>query len=117
MAATTHSSVLQTANESFGFYNTMQEQAPQAWPAAFTAIAKATGAQPQAVLGFLDSTNGRHFADSVQGFLSQRMSLQQAIEASINRWQGWKIDRRTSRKTGLRCAAPYLIALVSLFAA
>lgn len=59
-----------TQNLDWGSWGTMQEHAPAAWPIASTAIATATGCEPEQVRAFLDSRHGRHdrhFADDMDG--------------------------------------------------
>ena len=68
----------------------------QAWNAASAMIAAATEASPEGVRDFLDIRHGRHFADDVAGELGKGLGLEEAIEAAIARWMGWRIDRRTN---------------------
>ena len=105
-------SVLETKNRDWGFWGTMGEHAPTAWPLAFTAIQEATGAEPHAVRAFLDSRWGRHFADGVMGSMHVGASLGAAIFATSGEWMGWRITLRTSRETGIPAGLPYLTGLV-----
>ena len=41
--------------------------------------------------------------------------LEEAIEAAIARWQGWRIGRRTSRDEGIPVGLPYLTGWVTHF--
>ena len=41
--------------------------------------------------------------------------LEEAIEAAIARWQGWRIGRRTSRDEGIPAGLPYLTGWVTNF--
>ena len=60
------------------------------------------------VRDFLDSRHGRYFADDVASELLRRAPLERAIEAATVRWMGWRIDRRTSRETGIPAGLPCL---------
>ncbi len=44
---------------------------------------------------------------------SRGLALPQAIEAAVDRWMNWTIDRRTSRETGIPRGLPYLIGFVT----
>ena len=41
--------------------------------------------------------------------------LEDAIDAAIARWMGWRIDRRTSRDEGIPHGLPYLTGWVTHF--
>ncbi len=107
--------VLPTSNQAWGFWGTMRHHADpeQAWPVAFESIATATGCAAEGVRGFLDSRHGRHFADGVANGLFEGRSLTDAIDAAVNRWMNWTIDRRTSRETGIPRGLPYLVGFVT----
>ena len=110
---------LPTRNETGGFFGTMQlagSDPMRAWDAASRMIAAETGSAPEAVRDFLDSRHGRHFADDVISAVASGGSLEQATEAAIRRWQGWRIGRRTSRDEGIPAGLPYLTGFVSHFA-
>ena len=95
--------ILPTRNEAWGFFGTMQTAGAdpmQAWNAASAMIAAATDAAPEGVRDFLDSRHGRHFADDVAGELCKGLGLEEAIEAAVARWMGWRIDRRNNRDEG-----------------
>ena len=96
----------------FGFWGTMQEHAPAAWPIASTAIAAATGCEPEQVRAFLDSRHGRHFADDVQNGLFVGCSLKEAIDKATAKWMGWTIGRNTARETGIPRGMAYLTGFV-----
>ena len=92
--------ILPTRNEAYGFFGTMQLSGAdpmQGWNAASAMIAAETDASAEAVRDFLDSRHGRHFADDVASELWEGETLNDAIDAAIARWMGWRIDRRTSR--------------------
>lgn len=107
--------VLPTNNEAWGFFGSIRHHADpaKAWLAAFKAIAAATGCADEGVRDFLDSRHGRHFADDVANGLFEGRSLPEAIEAAVNRWMNWTIDRRTSRETGIPRGLPYLVGFVT----
>ena len=75
-----------------------------------------TTASPEGVRDFLDSRHGRHFADDVASELWKGETLKDAIDAAIARWMGWRIDRKTSRETGIPRGLPYLTGLANHFA-
>ena len=110
--------ILPTRNEPHGFFGTLQTAGAdpmQAWNAASAMIAAATDASPEGVRDFLDSRYGRHFADEVDGALAKGRGLEDAIEAAIARWTGWRIDRRTNREEGIPAGLPYLTGWVTHF--
>lgn len=110
--------ILPTSNEAWGFTGTMQRAGaamPDAWDMAFTAIARATGGEPEGVRDFLDSRHGRHFADSVFGLTQQGQSLEDAIRNAVRIWNGWKIGRGIHRETGIPSGLPYLTGWVHHF--
>lgn len=106
---------LPTNNEAWGFFGTIRHHAnpTEAWPIAMQAIGGATGCSEFGVRDFLNSRHGRHFADDVASGLFKGLSLQQAIDAAINRWMTWTIGRRTSRETGIPRGMPYLIGFIT----
>jgi hypothetical protein len=112
--------ILPTRNEPWGFFGTMQTAGAdpmQAWTAASAMIAAETEASAEGVRDFLDSRYGRHFADDVMRKLAKAGpgKLEEAIEAAIARWQGWRIGRRTSREEGIPAGLPYLTGWVTHF--
>ena len=110
---------LPSANEDWGFFGTMQHGGAdpmQSWNAASAMIAVETEASPEGVRDFLDSRHGRHFADDVASELWKGETLKDAIDAAIARWMGWRIDRRTSRETGIPRGLPYLTGFANHFA-
>jgi hypothetical protein len=106
---------LPSQNEAWGFYGTIRHHADpaEAWPIAMDAIAKATCCSQSGVRDFLDSRHGRHFADDVASGLFKGVALQQAINAAVDRWMTWTINRRTSRQTGIPRGLPYLVGFVT----
>ena len=111
----TTETILTTRNTDWGFFGTISHHADptEAWPLAMTGIGRATDCPQDAVRDFLDSRHGRHFADDVANGLASRLTLETAIDAAIERWMGWTINRRTSRETGIPSGLPYLIGFVT----
>lgn len=113
-------SILPTRNEAWGFHGTIgrieNADPDRAWDLASRAIATATDASPEGARDYLDSRHGRHFADDVANRLANGTPLRQAIDAATTRWMGWRIDRRTSRDTGIPAGLPYLTGFASHFA-
>lgn len=122
--------ILPTRNTAWGFYGTIERiendlvaDAPNAWTLASKRIAAATGVSPEGVRDFLDSRHGRHFADDVanslprtgSGALARGNTLKDAIDAAVARWMDWRIDRRTSRDTGIPAGLPYLTGFAAHF--
>ena len=107
--------MLTTQNEAWGFWGAMGGHASVAWPVAMTQIADATGEPFESVRLFLDSKQGRHFADAVQDGLAQDLALDAAIAQVIAQWMDWKIGRITSRETGIPRGMPYLSGFVIHF--
>jgi hypothetical protein len=101
-----------TQNDTWGFYGTMNEQAEAAWTLAMTAISDATCQPLESVRTFLDSRQGRHFADDVQNGLYAGATLADAINAATQRWMGWTIGRSTSKQYGIPKGLPYLTGFV-----
>ena len=108
----TNTNIPATQNEDWGFWGTMQEEAPAAWAIALPAIARSTGCEFEAVRAFLDSRHGRHFADEVRNQLLKDKALADAIDAAITEWMGWTIGRQTSKQYGIPRGLPYLTGFV-----
>ena len=96
----------------WGFWGTMQKEAPAAWAIALPAIATVTGCEPDAVRAFLDSRHGRHFADEVRNHLLRGKAMTDAINEAIQQWMGWTIGRLTSKQHGIPRGLPYLTGFV-----
>ena len=103
---------LASTNLDWGYWGCMQEHASAAWPIASTAIAAATGCEPEQVRAFLDSRHGRHFADDVQNGLYYGTSLKDAIDQATAKWMGWTIGRTTAKEYGIPLGMPYLTGFV-----
>ena len=108
----TNTNIPTTQNESWGFWGTMQEEAPAAWAIALPAIATVTGTELDAARAFLDSRHGRHFADEVKNHLLKGKALADAIDATITQWMTWTIGRLTSKQHGIPRGLPYLTGFV-----
>ncbi len=106
---------LPTANPDWGFFGTIRHHADPAavWSQALPAIARATGCPEAAVRDFLDSAQGRHFADDVSNELAIGKTLPDAVAAAVSRWMGWRICRQTERDTGIPQGMPYLTGFVT----
>lgn len=103
-----------TENEAWGFWGTIGHRAdPQrAWPLAVTALAEATGEEPEAVRPFLDSRHGRHFADEVINALHAGQPLEQAIQTVTHAWANRTVGRSTSKTYGIPLGMSYLAGFV-----
>ena len=109
--------ILPTTNHDWGFWGAINYHADpsEVWPSAMKRIAIATGCPNTAVRAFLDSRHGRHFADDVANGLFDGKATEPAIEAAVEKWLGWAIDRRTERQTGIPRGLPYLTGFVTSF--
>lgn len=101
-----------TQNEAWGFWGTMGGHAGVAWPVAMQQIAEVTGEPLESVRAFLDSKQGRHFADSVWDGLVGGLSINSAVAQAIAKWMDWKIGRITARETGIPRGLPYMTGFV-----
>ena len=112
-----------TRNEAWGFGATIAriENDPaadpaKAWESPPGGSRRTTTASADVVRDFLESRHGRHFADDIASELWKGETLKDAIDAAIARWKGWRIDRNTSRETGIPRGLPYLTGLANHFA-
>ena len=108
------SSIPQTENREHGFFGTISHHADpeRAWDIALAFIAGITGCSPDATRAFLDSRQGRHFADEVSNHLAAGQALASAINAATATWMGWRISARTAHETGIPRGLPYLTGYV-----
>ena len=106
--------MLETQNESWGFWGTMGDMAEAAWGYAFDRVLDATGMDDNDVRAFLDGRPGRHFADDVRNYLFDGMDLRKAIDAAIRRWMGWSFNVKDSHIHGVPVGTPYLIGMVGI---
>jgi hypothetical protein len=106
--------ILPTRNPAWGFWGSIGGHADQseACTLATAAIAKSTDCAPEAARDLLDSRHGRHFADDVANGAFAGLALAAAIDATVQRWMGWRIGRRTEREHGIPRDLPYLTGLV-----
>lgn len=107
---------LKTQNPDYGFFGTIGctgQDATAAWAIALPLIETTTGCAPEGVRAFLDSRDGRHFADEVYNQLMRGLTLAAAIRAAVDRYQGWHINRATYRKHGIPVGLPYLTGWVA----
>lgn len=109
--------ILPPQNTDWGFFGAISPHsaAHDAWVLAMETIGAATGCPDTAVRAFLDSRHGRHFADDVANGLRDGLALKAAIIAAAERWMGWRIDPKTSRRTNIPCGLPYLTGFVTDF--
>ena len=116
--------ILPTQNEAWGFFGTMTSAGHdpmRAWQVASAMIAADTGADeayygPEGVRRFLDSRDGRHFADMVTDWMRRGDSLEAAIERTIEQYGLWRINRTTEREYGIPAGLPYLLGWVQHYA-
>lgn len=78
--------MLKTLNPEYGFHGTMHSRG---WNEAMEALGKESSAPEAYVRAFLDSRDGRHFADSLSFFLPD-MGVQAALDHTITAWNGLK---------------------------
>jgi hypothetical protein len=105
----------ETQNPVFGFFGTMGcigQDARAAWAIAMPLIKAATAASAEGVRAFLDSRDGRHFADEVSNHLARGLTLDPAIRAAVDVYQCWRITRAIYRSHGIPEGLPYLTGWV-----
>ncbi|EMM5100331.1 hypothetical protein ACK249_003678 [Pseudomonas aeruginosa] len=89
---TTEKEVFATENPQWGFWGTISHEskrgvsAADAWSIAMRIVIESTQQPAEVVRTFLDSKDGRYFADEVSTFLHQGQGLPEAIEAAAKRW-------------------------------
>ncbi len=110
----------QTQNLIFGFYGTMHlagVNAPAAWEAAVHAIERATLHEERAdIAAWLDSKDGRHFADYIVDGLRQDKPINAAISSAVRTWMAMQPDAEMVRQYGVPADTPYLVAVLRLIA-
>lgn len=107
--------MLETQNPVFGFFGTISnlgQDAHAAWATATALILETTGASAEGVRAYLDSRDGRHFADEVSNQLARGLPLDGAIRAAVEVYQGWRITRAIYRSHGIPEGLPYLTGWV-----
>ena len=110
--------ILTSQNRDWGFYGTMATNTKinpdLAWQTAMKVLTGITvGTTEEALRSFLDSKQGRHFADDVSNELFSGKELEDAIEDTGSRWMDWKIGNRTEERYGIPAGLPYLQGWVS----
>lgn len=107
--------ILPTRNEAWGLHGTIRHHADpsEAWPLAMRVVSAATGCSEAGVREFLDSREGRHFADDVASALAKGAAIEGAVHVAADRWMSWSIGRRISRETGIPRGLPYLVGFVT----
>lgn len=104
--------MLRSQNEWFGFFGAMGKAADDAWSLALPLIVTATGCEEEDVRSFLDSRHGRHFADTVHGYLGRGRDLEQAVAEAVAEWQGYRVGNATRRAYGIPEGADYLTGMI-----
>ncbi len=110
--------MLETQNPVFGFFGTMGcvgQDARAAWAIALPLIEAVTGCAAEGVRAFLDSRDGRHFADEVSNQLARGLTLDAAIRAAVGVYQDWRTTRATYRSHGIPVGLPYLTGWVGYY--
>ena len=102
----------QTQNVIFGFYGTMHLagfNAASLWDTAVSAVKRATLHEDTAdIAAWLDSKDGRHFADYVVDGLRQ--------DKAVRCWMAMRPDAETVGRHGVPADTPYLVAVLRLIA-
>jgi hypothetical protein len=75
-------------------------------------IERETGCSSADAAGFLESVEGRHFADGVVAAIRNGVELESAIKVTAARWMAWDTDAGTARGAGLCPGLPLLLASV-----
>lgn len=124
--STTANPILETRNPDWGFFGTMQRadfDPKTAWRLAFDALLDAADAHdgygPEGVRDWLDSRDGRHFADMVVDrhmASAGRISLKDCIASAAATYQRWSIGPRTEREHGIPRGLPYLTGWIQHYA-
>ena len=101
----------QTQNLIFGFYGTMHLagfNAASLWDTAVSAIKRATLHEDIAdIAAWLDSKDGRHFADYVVDGLRQDKPVNAAVNAAVRCWMAMRPDAETVGRHGVpACSKP-----------
>ena len=119
--------VLHSQNKAHGFYGRMNacvlrdRPIDRTWAVASAFIGLATGAGAEdemcGIRDFLDSPQGRHFADDVIEALQDRArNNETAIIQTIEKWQARTINEETERNECIPAGMPYLTGWVQHFA-
>lgn len=119
-AFTANAGTFKTRNEAWGFFGTISNggvDAKEAWAIALNLIIDTVDCSGEAAREFLDSRDGRHFADEVRSQLVTTDNLKDAIKQAIDVYQGWTISRRMERLHGIPAGLPYLTGWVGYYEA
>lgn len=122
MTTTAAPAALPTENEAWGFWGAIWaafESKPEtayAWGYASQHLAYVTGADAEAVRAFLDSRQGRHFADTVLNHYGpgRAHTIDQAVNMAASEWKGYRLGDRTRRGHGIPAGLDYLTGFVML---
>ena len=108
------STILQSANESRGFFGTIGQHADshEAWMLAVDAMGRRNGLFGRGVWAFLDSRYGRHFAEEVASAVCSGRDLAAAVDDVVERWMELRIDTLIEREIGIPEGLPYLTGFV-----
>jgi conserved hypothetical protein len=109
-----------TQNLTFGFYGTMHlagVNAASIWETAVAAIERATLHEDRAdIAAWLDSKEGRHFADYVAEGLRRHQPIKAAVNGAVRTWMLMRPDAEMVRAYGVPEDTPYLVAVLRLIA-
>jgi len=110
----------QTQNLIFGFYGTMHLagfNAASLWDTAVSAVKRATlHEDPADIAAWLDSKDGRHFADYVVDGLRQGKPVNAAVNSAVRCWMAIRPDAEMVGRHGVPTDTPYLVAVLRLIA-
>ena len=102
-------------NEAWGFFGTITHHTEPraAWALALTIVADATGCSLDEVRAFLDSRDGRHFADEVSAHMTRDVGQNEAaIRAATASWMAYRITRHNSKAMGIPAGLCHLVGQV-----
>jgi hypothetical protein len=104
--------ILQTRNRNYGFYGMFgrHDNPGAVWSLAMEAIAKATGCPAECIRTFLESRQGRIFAEGVVKHMSKNAleTVETAVDAAVARWMDFTIRSEDGSKYGITVGLPYL---------
>ena len=109
---------ISTQNEAWGFFGTIGSAHPdlqaEAWDLAVSSLSENTGHDIEYVRNWLDSADGRHFADDVHNEIFSGKDLKVAMSAAITRWNGFRIGNKARRAYDVPADATYLAFKIML---
>jgi len=102
--------MLATENEDWGFYGTIKHDADPdlAWESAFKALKGYMLLDDEVIRHFLDSKQGRHFADNVSNFYVVSGDMETAVKHTVSEWNLWRISQTIEREYSIPSGLPYL---------